>query len=68
MMYSCKQVSNLLSDGLDRRLRPMQRFGLRIHLALCQGCARVERQLIFLRSAVSELPKRRHGADESGRK
>jgi putative zinc finger protein len=55
-MLNCRQVSDLLSDRLDRNLRPMERLALRIHLSMCKGCARVEGQLEFLRKAVSGLP------------
>jgi hypothetical protein len=33
------------------------RMRLRIHLAMCKSCARVEGQLLLLRKAMSELPK-----------
>jgi predicted anti-sigma-YlaC factor YlaD len=56
-MLSCRQVSDLLSDRLDRDLGPMERLTLRIHLSMCKGCARVEQQFEFLRKAVSGLPK-----------
>lgn len=59
MMPSCREVSDLLSERLDRKLRPMERLRLRIHLAMCKACARVEGQLLFLRKAASELPKPR---------
>lgn len=59
MMLSCKQVSDLLSDRLDRRLRPMERLRLRLHLAMCQACARVAGQLELLRKAMSKLPASR---------
>ncbi len=56
-MLSCKDVSNLLSDRLDRKLSLRERVRLRIHLAMCTGCSRVERQLEFLREALSGLVK-----------
>lgn len=62
-MLNCRQVSDLLSDRLDRKLRPMERLGLRVHLSMCQACARVEGQLEFLRKAVSILPAPRDGGD-----
>jgi hypothetical protein len=37
----------------------MERVRLRIHLAMCKACSRVEGQLSFLRTAMSELPKPR---------
>ncbi len=58
-MLTCRQVSDLLSEGLDRRLRPMERLRLRVHLAMCKGCARVEGQLQLLHKAMSQLPKSR---------
>lgn len=62
MMLSCREVSRLLSDQLDRKLRLTERIRLRIHLAMCKACSRVEGQLSFLRTAMSELAKPR---DES---
>ncbi|TAK83523.1 MAG: zf-HC2 domain-containing protein [Betaproteobacteria bacterium] len=56
-MLSCKDVSTLLSDRLDRKLSLRERISLRIHLAMCTGCSRVERQLEFLREALSGLVK-----------
>jgi hypothetical protein len=56
-MLSCKDISNLLSDRLDRKLSLMERVRLRMHLAMCTGCSRVERQLDFLREALSGLVK-----------
>lgn len=52
-MLSCKDLSNLLSDRLDRDLSFMESMRLRIHLAMCTACSRVERQLGFLREALS---------------
>lgn len=66
MMLSCKDVSILLSDRMDQKLRPMERLGLRIHLALCDGCTQVERQMSFIRTAMSKLPKPRR-SEPSGR-
>jgi hypothetical protein len=56
-MLSCKDVSKLLSDGLDRKLRFSERVRLRLHLAMCSACATVERQLGFLREALSSFVK-----------
>lgn len=56
-MLSCKDVSKLLSDRLDRRLGLMERVRLRMHLLMCSGCSRVERHLGFLREAFSGLVK-----------
>ncbi len=57
MMPSCKEVSVLLSARLDRNLGLLDTLGLRMHLAMCNACARVERQFRLLRRGAMELPK-----------
>lgn len=49
---SCKQASRLQSEGMDRPLTFLERFGLRIHLFLCKWCRRYGKQLKFLRDAA----------------
>lgn len=55
MMLTCREVSRLASQGLDRRLGFGKRVRLRVHLAICEGCANFSRQLAFLRKAVARL-------------
>ena len=55
IMLTCKEASRLSSEGLDRKLGFRERLLLRMHLALCEGCNRVNAQYHFLRRAVSEL-------------
>jgi len=52
---SCKEVSHLVSQGLDRRLGFGERVRLRVHLAICDGCANFKRQMDFLRKAMQRL-------------
>jgi hypothetical protein len=59
MMLSCKQVSRLVSQGLDRDLGFTERVKLRVHLAICDGCTNFSKQMTFLREAMAKL------ADES---
>jgi hypothetical protein len=58
MMLSCKDVSHLVSQGLDRRLGWWERARVRLHLAICDGCTNFKRQMDFLRRAVRELGSR----------
>lgn len=55
MMLSCKQVTELVSQGLDRRLDFGERLAVRVHLAICGGCSNFSRQVEFLRRAVQRL-------------
>ena len=55
MMLSCKEVTRLVSQGQDRRLALGERIALRVHFAICRGCANFDRQITFLRKAVTRL-------------
>ena len=56
-LLSCKEVSQLVSQGLDRRLGWLERVRLRLHLAICDGCTNFKRQMDFLRRAMREFGK-----------
>ena len=51
-VISCKEASRLVSQQQDANMSPWQRLVLRLHLAVCDGCERLERQLRFLRTAM----------------
>jgi predicted anti-sigma-YlaC factor YlaD len=55
MMLSCKQVTRLLSQGLDRDLGFTERVRLRVHLAICEGCTNFSTQVTLLRQAMAKL-------------
>ncbi len=57
-LLSCKEVSHLVSQGLDRRLGWLERTRLRLHLAICDGCTNFSKQMAFLRRAVRALGTR----------
>ena len=54
-MLTCRETTRLVSQGLDRELAFGERVALRVHLAICTGCRRTNRQLAFLRSAMQRL-------------
>lgn len=56
LMLNCKEVTQLVSESLDRKLPFHQRVGIRIHLLMCNLCSRYERQLLFIRK-VSRAQK-----------
>jgi len=53
MNLTCKEASRLMSSGLDKELSPAERTSLRLHLAICEACKRLEEQFRFLRRASS---------------
>jgi hypothetical protein len=55
MMLPCREVTRLVSQGLDRRLGFGERVALRIHFAICEGCGNFDRQMKLLRAAVRQL-------------
>lgn len=54
-MLSCKDVTQLLSESMDRSLPLGKRIGVRLHLLICTFCARYERQLLQIRETVRRL-------------
>jgi len=61
-MLSCKEVSKLSSEALDKKLPLLKRLGHRFHNLMCKACAHYEKQMTFLRNAISQYLRR---ADEN---
>ncbi len=53
----CKEVSRLISEGLDRKMPPPERARLRYHFVICEACRTVDEQMQFLRRAMREIDK-----------
>jgi predicted anti-sigma-YlaC factor YlaD len=62
-LLTCRRVSELVSFAQDRRLSWLERWRLKAHLRVCQGCRNFERQMSFLRRAITKHPALR-GEDE----
>ena len=65
MMMPCKEVTHLVSQGLDRRLGFGERVALRVHFAICGGCKNFDRQMKLLREAMRQLGEA-EGSREAG--
>jgi predicted anti-sigma-YlaC factor YlaD len=55
MRMPCKDVTRLVSEGLDRELGFGERVALRVHFLMCKGCRTFEDQMARLRQAVRDL-------------
>ena len=51
----CKEVSRLISEGLDQAMPAPERARLRYHFVICQTCRTVDDQMKFLRRAVKAM-------------
>jgi len=47
-MRTCKEVSILISESLDRRLPLWQRVSLWMHVSLCRFCRRFRKDLLHI--------------------
>ena len=54
-MLNCRQVTRLVSQSMDTRLRWYQWLGMRIHLLYCVWCRRYASQIRFLHKASNRL-------------
>ena len=50
-MYSCKDVSQMLSESMDRSLPFYQRVLMRLHLLMCKYCSRCKEHFEALRAS-----------------
>ncbi|HEY3443650.1 MAG TPA: hypothetical protein VGK29_23025 [Paludibaculum sp.] len=61
-MISCKSVAQLLTSDQLSAQPWWKRLEVRLHLAMCDMCSRLKRQLEQVRAAAQEL-RRRNEAD-----
>ncbi len=59
-MLNCRQVTRLVSQSMDAKLRWYQWLGMRIHLLYCVWCRRYVAQVRFVRKASKELGAEAH--------
>ena len=54
-MLNCKQISQLISQSLDRKLTLRERFALKLHLFICNKCKQFSQHLQTLYIAIKTL-------------
>jgi hypothetical protein len=55
-VLTCRQVSHLVSEEQDRRLGWLERWRLRVHLKVCEGCRHFHDNMQFMRRAIRRHP------------
>lgn len=58
MRLTCREATELVSQGLDRELSRWERFKLKLHLLICDACSNFLRQTAFMRRALKRLAER----------
>ena len=51
-MLNCKEVSEKVSESMDRTLPLYYRVQLKMHLLMCKYCNRLKNQLLMIRGAA----------------
>ncbi len=62
MKLSCKEISFVVSESLDRDLLLRERLSVKIHLMMCKACQQMAMQMKLLR-AVSRHSRTVEGDD-----
>jgi hypothetical protein len=59
---TCREAARLLIEREHRRLGPLERLGLRLHLGICRMCTRFSGQLSLMNRAMERW--RHYGNDD----
>ncbi len=51
-MRSCRDISALVSQGLDKKLSLRERFSVWLHVMMCARCRNFQTQSRFIRKAA----------------
>jgi predicted anti-sigma-YlaC factor YlaD len=60
---NCREVTELVLAGLDRRLGPVERVAVHLHLQICAACPKFNRQVALMRQALPRWRAYRDRAD-----
>lgn len=64
VMPSCKDISEMISQGMDRNLPLSKRLAIRLHVSMCGLCRRYEKQLRLLRHGFARYADPEKNATE----
>jgi hypothetical protein len=51
-MLSCKEVSRIVSESMDRSVTMSESLEMKMHLFMCKFCSRFKRQLFSIRKTM----------------
>jgi hypothetical protein len=54
-MRNCREISELVSESMDRPQRNIDRMETWLHLKFCPGCRRFAQQLEIIRLGIARL-------------
>ncbi len=54
-MLTCREVSRLISDSMERKLPLKTRFRMRLHLVMCKNCRTYEMQLHLMQDITKDI-------------
>lgn len=57
-MLNCKEATELMSLGMDKKLSMGQKLSLRFHLMMCSGCRNFSKHMQFLRQASRDISRK----------
>ena len=63
---TCRELTPVLSQSLERRLTLRERLTLRLHFLICVYCVRYLEQLRLMRAAVRAREAQSHADDPGG--
>jgi predicted anti-sigma-YlaC factor YlaD len=59
LFLRCRDAAHLLTAAMDRKLPPLDRTAVRLHLCACADCRRYRGQLTFLRQLLAAVARHR---------
>lgn len=65
-MRSCREITELVSQGLDKKLSMGERLAIGLHVLLCSRCRNFQSQTQFIRKAARHYTE--HLQNRSGKK
>lgn len=51
-MRNCREITALVSQGLDKKLSLRERFAVWLHLLICSSCRNFQKQALFIHQAA----------------